>query len=290
MAQKRKRKLRYKYRISIINEDTFEEVWRSRMSRFNVMALMFFYAVLVVAGTIALVIFTPVKEYIPGYPDASVSQAIVDNYLLVDSLKETVDRHERFYSTIHKIMQGDIPDDWKAQVDSADSIGYELKELQEITLAPSTADSLFRMQIEKEERYNLSMIAQLNKPKEDDEVLMVIPIKGVISSNFDPMSGHFGIDIVAEKDEEIMAVADGTVLIAGWTINGGYVIQVQHDKNLISIYKHCSELLKTTGDKVRAGEAIAVVGNTGELSYGPHLHLELWQNGNPIDPDNHIVF
>lgn len=290
MAQKQKRKLRYKYRISIINEDTFEEVWRSRLSRFNVIALMFFYAVLVVGASISLVIFTPLKEYIPGYPDANVSNTIVENYLLADSLQQKVSQHERFYSNIHAIMSGNIPDDWHAQLDSTDSVGSNLIYLDQFNLDPSKNDSLFRMEFEEEERYNLSMIDQLNQTVEADELLLVVPIKGVITNDFDPAAGHFGVDIVAEENEKVMAVAAGTIVLSEWTIDGGYVVQVQHDKNLISIYKHNSNLLKNTGDKVKAGEAIAIIGNTGELSFGTHLHLELWEDGTPIDPRNHIIF
>ncbi len=288
--QKQKRKLRYKYRISIINEDTFEEVWRSRLSRFNVIALMFFYALLVVAATILLVITTPLKTYIPGYPDAEVSKAIVDNYLLVDSLQKQVERQARFYSTIHTIMSGEIPDDWTADGDSLDTISVDRLYLDQVNLDPSYADSMFRLQVEEEERYTLSMLGQINNTDEEDQLLLVVPVKGVITTKFDPGMGHFGVDIVSGEEEKIMAVSDGTVIMAEWTINSGYVIQVQHRKNLVSVYKHNSELLKEVGDKVQAGEAIAIMGNTGETSHGAHLHLELWENGSPIDPLNHIVF
>ncbi len=288
--QKQKRKLRYKYRISIINEDTFEEVWRSRLSRFNVIALLFFYATLIVTLTILGVVFTPLKTYIPGYPDAAVSKGIIDNYLIADSLQKKVAQYERFYSSIHAIMSGDIPDDWTMDIDSMDSSKENRLYLDQVDLDPSYADSMFRLQIEEEERYTLSLLDQINNTEEEDELLLVVPVKGVITSSFEPGTGHYGIDIVAAENEKIMSIAEGTIVFAEWTINSGYVIQVQHAKNLVSVYKHNSELLKGVGDKVKAGEAIAIMGNTGELSHGAHLHLELWDNGSPVDPRKHIVF
>lgn len=291
MGTKKKRKLRYKYRISIFNEDTFEEVWRSRLSRINVIVLIFFFAILIVASTISMVFFTPLKEYIPGYPDAEMSKTMLENYLLTDSLDKKVHQHEAFYSTIHAIMSGEIPDDWHAHNEKGDTMGTtELLYLDEINLDPSVADSIFREQIEDEERYNLSMLDQLNTVDEKDKLLLVVPMKGVVTTNFDPADGHFGVDFVGAENERIMAIADGTVIMADWTMDAGYVIQIQHERNLISIYKHNSDLMLKTGDKVKAGQAIAIIGNTGELSFGTHLHLEIWENGTPIDPLQHIIF
>lgn len=291
MANKKRKKLRYKYRISIFNEDTFEEVWRSRLSRINVVGLLFFFAIFIVSVTVIAVFFTPIREYIPGYPDANMSNSIVDNYLLSDSLQKKVEQHEQFYATIHAIMSGNIPDDWQADQDEADTMNTtELLYLDEINLDPSVADSAFRQQIEEEERYNLSMLDQIKKTDEKDDLLLVVPMKGVVTTKFNPSEGHFGVDFVGAENERIMAVADGTVIMADWTMDAGYVIQIQHDKNLVSIYKHNSDLILKTGDKVKAGQAIAIIGNTGELSYGTHLHLELWENGVPIDPLKHIIF
>ena len=132
-------------------------------------ALMFFYAILTVGITIVIIVFTPLKQYIPGYPDAVVSSTIVENYLLADSLQQKVAQHEMFYSTVHAIMSGEIPDDWHAQIDSADSVGVDLVYMDQFNLDPTPGDSLFRIQIEEEERYNLSMIDQLNKAEEEDE-------------------------------------------------------------------------------------------------------------------------
>ena len=290
MAQKQKRKLRYKYRVSIINEDTFEEVWRSRLSRFNLMAMMFFYAVLVVTITIMAVFFTPLKEYIPGYPTRETSNAIIQNYMLTDSLILELDKQKRFYSALHSIVSGDIPEDWLANEAINDTTDTEHHYLDQVNLDPSYADSMFRIQYEEEERYNLSILDQLNNTQKEDELLMVAPLKGVLTGTFDPSQGHFGVDIVAGEKEKIMSIAEGTVTLAEWTIDAGYVIQIQHAQNLISIYKHNDLLLKKAGDQVKAGEVIATMGNTGELSHGAHLHIELWQDGKPLDPKQHIIF
>ena len=116
------------------------------------------------------------------------------------------------------------------------------------------------------------------------------PLKGLVTNHFNLSENHYGIDIVSKPDEVILAVLDGTVTLSAWTLETGYIIEIQHSANLISVYKHLSQRLKETGSKVRAGEAIAIIGNTGELSSGPHLHFELWRNGIPLNPESYIMF
>jgi murein DD-endopeptidase MepM/ murein hydrolase activator NlpD len=107
---------------------------------------------------------------------------------------------------------------------------------------------------------------------------------------FNPAQKHYGVDIVSKQNEAVKVVLDGTVLFSAWTLETGYVIAVQHSRNIVSIYKHNSAILKKTGDYVRASEPIAIVGETGELATGPHLHFELWSDGNPVDPKEYITF
>ena len=116
------------------------------------------------------------------------------------------------------------------------------------------------------------------------------PLAGIISAPYDPKIAHYGVDVVSKKNEPIKSVADGTVILASWTQDAGYVIAVQHRSNVISVYKHNSSLLKKMGEFVSAGDVIAIIGNTGELTTGPHLHFELWYNGNPMDPEEFVSF
>ena len=280
------KKLHYKYRISIFNEDTIEEVWRGRLSRFMVMSTIGVVAFLAAALMVVLFFFTPLKEYIPGYPTGQMRKEILSNAILADSLQRKVERQADFFIGIKNILEGNIPEEL---MEDTAHVNHE-QLFSNLNFAPSGDDTLFRAYVEKEEKYNLQVLVERDTIDKDEEVLLILPVKGVVVTSFDPIAKHFGIDLVTAPDENILSVASGTVILCNYTINTGYVIGIVHANNLISIYKHNSRLTKKVGDKVLAGDIIAVVGNTGELTTGPHLHLELWRNGDPIDPQKYIVF
>jgi len=285
VKEKRKyiEKLKSKYRFNILNDETFEEVWTMRLSRFNVITFFGGAAILIVVLVIVLIAFTPIKEFIPGYPDGNTRRNIVVNALRVDSLERELTIWKNYYGNINNILRGGEPQSIESKPDS--SIKYK-----EIKFTRSVEDSLLRLQVEENEMYNLSVFDGRRKKNSISNILFFAPVKGVITSEFSLQQNHFGIDIVAASNEPVVAVADGTVTLSSWTIDTGYVIQIQHDDNLISVYKHNSQLLKKQGARVKAGETIAIIGNSGELTTGPHLHFELWYNGNPIDPQKYIVF
>jgi murein DD-endopeptidase MepM/ murein hydrolase activator NlpD len=161
-----------------------------------------------------------------------------------------------------------------------------------IKFVKSKKDSLLRKQIEGEEQYNLTFS---EKPRQQtginlSQLHFFTPLRGVITNSYNQETDHFGTDIVAGPNEVIKATLEGTVIVANWTLETGYVIQIQHENNLVSIYKHNAELLKKVGNRVLAGEPIAIVGNSGEITTGPHLHFELWYNGSPVNPEDYIVF
>jgi murein DD-endopeptidase MepM/ murein hydrolase activator NlpD len=276
-------KLKSKYRFTIRNDETFEEVWTFRLSRFNVIAFFGGAAILIVILVIALIAFTPIREFIPGYPDGNTRRNIVVNALRVDSLEIELKQWKGYYKNINNILNGGEPTNIVSKPDSA--VKYK-----EIRFTRSVEDSLLRLQIEENEMYNLSVFDGHKTKSSLSNILFFAPVKGVITSTFSLQENHFGIDIVAAPNEAVVAVADGTVTLSTWTLETGYVIQIQHDDNLISVYKHNSQLLKKQGSRVKAGETIAIIGNSGELTTGPHLHFELWYNGNPIDPQKYIVF
>lgn len=287
MAKKKKRTLlRKKFRISIINEETWEEVKWMRLSANNVLISLIVLMTIVGGGSTALVIFTPLKEYIPGFPDASMQQAIVKNAFVADSLENKLHIYERYLNSIKTILQGELPPEMYADTSSSE---ISPNFMERALLEPSAADSVFRAEIEEREKYNLQEF-WASETDNSTEMLLYKPVKGVVSNKFKPSEGHLGFDVVTAPGEKVLAVADGTVVFAEWTMQTGNVIQIQHDNNLVSIYKHNSLLTKKVGEKVKAGEAIAVVGNSGEMTTGPHLHLELWKNGEPIDPELYIVF
>ena len=234
--------------------------------------------IFLIAATI--IAFTPLRNYLPGYMNSEVRELVVTNALRVDSLQQLLNRQNHYIMNIQDIFSGKVSTDTVSSIDSLTMIRSE--ELMERT----EAEELFRKQYEESERYNLTTMD--NAPLTTG-LVFYRPTRGMISSEFDANKKHFGIDIAASPNESVLAVLDGTVILSTYTAETGYVIQVQHAQNIVSVYKHCGSLLKKAGDTVKAGEAIALVGNTGENTTGPHLHFELWSKGRALDPSKYIV-
>jgi murein DD-endopeptidase MepM/ murein hydrolase activator NlpD len=287
MSKKTKRNIDYnlndKYRLIIYNDETFKEVWYLRLSKINFIVLFISLVILLSAGIFSLVAFTSIREMIPGYPDDNIRRTILMNSLRLDSLEEEIRIRDIYFRNLNAIIAGREPEDLMPSVDST-------REYGEIDFSKSLEDSILRIQIEEEEQYNLAVIDNSRQPMGLARIHFFAPIKGHVTNSFSAYENHFGTDIVAGPNEVVKAVLDGTVILATWTVETGYVIEIQHNNNLISVYKHNAELLKKTGNLVKAGDAIAIIGNSGELTTGPHLHFELWLNGTPIDPEEFIVF
>jgi murein DD-endopeptidase MepM/ murein hydrolase activator NlpD len=276
-------KLKHKYRLIIYNDNTFEEVWFMRLSRLNVFTFAGTVLILLIVSVTVLIAFTPIREFIPGYPDGNMRRNIINNVHKLDSLEHAIEIRDRYFASINRIIRGEVPISYENSQDS-------MVRYQDITFSKSEHDSILRQQIEEEELFNLSVLTNPGKKTDFSTIHFFPPVKGIITNSFNPNENHFGTDIVAAANKVVVATLSGTVVLANWTLETGYVIQIQHDNNLISIYKHNSELLKKVGTHVTAGEAIAIIGNSGELSSGPHLHFELWHNGTPINPEDFISF
>ena len=276
-------KLKHKYRLIIYNDDTFEEVGFFRLSRLNLFSLIGSVLIILIAATTVLIAFTPIREFIPGYPDGNMRRNIINNVYKLDSLEHELEIRDRYFESINTIIRGGTPLSYESAQDT--SIRYE-----EITFDKSEHDSLLRQQIEEEELFNLSIFSNTSNNTDFSSIHFYPPVKGLVTNSFNPKENHYGTDIVAAANNVVAATLEGTVIIANWTLETGYVIQIQHENNLISIYRHNSELLKKTGSHVAVGEAIAIIGNSGELTSGPHLHFELWHNGTPIDAEDYIAF
>jgi murein DD-endopeptidase MepM/ murein hydrolase activator NlpD len=287
MSKKNKRNTGYNlndtYRLIIYNDETFKEVWYLRLTKINFIVLFISILILLSAGIFSLVAFTSIREMIPGYPDDNIRRTILMNSLRLDSLEEQIRVRDIYFRNLNAIISGEEPENLMPSLDST-------REFGEIDFSKSLEDSVLRVQIEEEEQYNLSVIEDTRKPQGLARIHFFAPIKGHVTNSFSAYENHFGTDIVAGPNEVVKAVLDGTVILAAWTVETGYVIEIQHSNNLISVYKHNAELLKKTGNMVKAGDAIAIIGNSGELTTGPHLHFELWLNGAPIDPEEFIVF
>ncbi len=276
------KKLLHKYRLVILNEDTFEERFAIKLTRLNVFVIMSLSAIILVVSTTILIAFTPLREYIPGYSSTSLKRKATQLSYKTDSLQQVIAMNSQYLESIKRVLQGDV-----ATVEfNKDSIIEAAKLYEnEINLSPSKEDSLLREKIDKEDKYNLfdSAISKIN-------FVLFPPVNGTISENYSIRDKHYAIDIVVAKDTPVKATADGTVILAEWSSQTGYIIIIDHGNGLISAYKHNASLTKDQGELVKAGEVIAISGNTGELTTGPHLHFELWSNGYPIDPTTFIDF
>ena len=280
--KKIKRKLLDKYRLMILNENTFEERLSFKLTRLNVFVMSSLMAIFFIALTYLLIAFTPLREYIPGYSSTALKKKATELSYKTDSLQRVIVMNDRYYESIKKVLTGDLD-----AVDfNKDSIIQAVKlEASEVDLSPIAEDSLLREKVDKEDKYNL-----FESATSATNFVLFPPVSGTISEAYNAKEKHYAVDIVVAKDTPIKATADGIVVFAEWTASTGYVIIIEHSYGLISIYKHNASLTKAQGDLVKAGEVIATAGNTGELSTGPHLHFELWNDGYPINPTNIIDF
>jgi len=284
--ENKKSNWRDKYRFSIINDATFEDVWRIRLTKYSAFIIISFFVLFIIGGTTALIALTNIREFIPGYPSVEMRRDIIKNAIIVDSLDREIDKRDRYLNNISAIMQGKQPPEITIRYDTT-------KDYSSISFNRSSADSAFRARIEKEEQFNIMLGTTNNETIIGLSNLHFFPPVrgGIISSRFDVRTNHFGADIITKPNVSVSAALDGVVIFTGWTMETGYVIQIQHPNNIVTIYKHNANLLKETGDIVRAGELIAVVGDSGEIfTSGPHLHFEIWYKGTPLDPEKHVIF
>lgn len=287
MVKKRKqsrafwKNIKFKYKLTISNENTLEEVMGLRVSKLNgisvlltVLMILFLFASIIIA-------YTPLRNYLPGYMNSEVRSQVVNNALRADSLQQVITRQELFIMNIQDIFRGVIRTDTIHSIDSLTIVR------EDVLLERSQRETEFRKQYEETEKYNLTSIT--TRP-DVDGLIFYCPTRGIISSKFDADQKHYGIDIAANPNESVLATMDGTVILSSYTAETGYVIVFQHNLDFVFVYKHCGSLLKKVGDSVKGGEVVALVGNTGQLTTGPHLHFELWHKGRAINPEQYIIF
>ncbi|HPE82431.1 MAG TPA: M23 family metallopeptidase [Aequorivita sp.] len=279
-ARRFKRKLLHKYRLVILNEETFEERFSFKLNRLNVFVFSTLFALFLILTTTFIIAFTPLREYIPGYSSTTLKKKATSLAYQTDSLQKILDVNEAYLSSIKKVLTGDV----KTVEFNKDSIIEVAKTDPSVLIRTSRRDSLLRQEVAKEDKYNPLIAPQVQ------EYALFAPVKGTISEPYDSKTKHYAVDVVTAKDSPVKAVADGTVIFAEWTASTGYVLILKHDNNFISVYKHNAMLTKEQGEIVKAGEVIGTVGNTGELTTGPHLHFELWRDGFPINPTSFIDF
>ncbi|TXE16353.1 M23 family metallopeptidase [Psychroflexus gondwanensis] len=281
--RKVKQKLLHKYRLVILNEDTFEERLSFQLSKLNVIILTAISTLLLISGTALLIAFTPIREFIPGYSSSKLKNKATRLTITVDSLTAVVEKNDVYFKSIRNMLTGQL--DSLSTNDAYSINDAKPVDPETVNLYASQQDSILREKVEQEDKYSLLERATFNA-----NFTLFPPVSGQISEEYNAEAKHYAVDIVTEKDEPVKATLDGTVIFSEWSVETGYVIIIEHSYGLISVYKHNNSLLKSQGDLVTAGEVIAVVGDTGEFSYGPHLHFELWVDGYPVNPSDYINF
>jgi murein DD-endopeptidase MepM/ murein hydrolase activator NlpD len=283
--KRRLRKLLNRYRLVVMNDDTLEERFSLSLTPLRVFVVAGTGAILIIFFTTTFIALTPLREYIPGYGDAGVRREMMKLSSRADSLENATRNSDKFLQNLKNIISGKETPTYDTAATRAKGIDYN-----SLDFAPSADDAALRSEVEKNDRGGGYSTWGENAMVTTSGQYFYAPVSGVVTSRFNPAIRHYGIDVAAPANDPVKSVLDGTVISSGWTIESGYTIQVQHSSNLVSTYKHNASVLKKEGERVKAGEAIALVGSSGENSTGPHLHFELWNNGTPVNPANYINF
>ncbi len=276
------KKLLHKYRMVVLNEDTFEERFSFRLTRLNVFVAVGLSAIFLIAATTVLIAFTPLREYIPGYSSAQLKERAAKLAYTTDSLQNVLRINEQYLGSIKSALTGEFD---LERLDRDSIMSQPISDMEYEEINRIKADSLLREEVAQEDKYNI-----LPTATDNINFSLFPPVKGTISETYSIEDRHYAVDIVVSKNAPVKSVADGRVIFAEWTAETGYVMIIEHSYGLLSAYKHNASLAKSQGDMVRAGEVIATAGSTGELTTGPHLHFELWNEGNPVDPSEYIDF
>ena len=283
MAHSSREKKSNSFRLAFIDNKTHQHIISIRFTRTTFFIAVVTVLVVICAAVYSIIAFTPVRTFIPGYPDARSKRAAIQNAITIDSLKNAIFRWELYSENLRRAVEGEEP----VKIDSLIKATRDSRAGAQDIAHLARQDSLLREHVKEEERFGIYDRGHRNLPIEG--LHFFTPLKGVVSQGYDP-AVHPYVDIAAPEGSVVKATLDGTVIFAGWSDEAGYTIQIQHEGDIVSIYKHNEKLLKKAGDKVTAGTPIALVGNTGELTTGDHLHFELWHKGQTVDPTQYIKF
>ena len=284
MSKDKKGRATINYRLTLVDDDTHDKLWSRKFSKLNVLIAAITCLVVLLTLIWCLVAFTPLRTFIPGYPDAKTKYDAIQNAIRIDSLENVITKWEFYSENLRRVVEGEEP----LKIDSLMEARKGQKEITEKDRAAlAMKDSLLRKEVAAEDRFSITSGRPQTLPIEG--MHFFTPLNGVVSQGYDKAL-HPYLDVTAPNNSVVMSVLDGTVISAGWTDEEGYTIRIQHDGDIISVYKHNQKLMKKTGDKVSAGTPIAIVGGTGSTADGDHLHFELWHKGEAVDPTKYISF
>jgi len=268
------------YRLVVLNEETYEERFSLRLSKLNVFAYIVFITLFIMTITTFIIFFTPVKEYVPGYDTTAIRFQAIDNLQKLDSIVYALENNEQYILSLKSLLSGE-------EFDNKYQSNSELPkvDLSELDVKINIEDSILRKFVEREDRFNI-----IESEYNPLDIVLESPAEGFISEKFSVSNKHFGIDIVLKEETPVKSVADGIVIFSEWTVGSGHTIILYHKNRLMTIYKHNKSSKVSQGKFVKSGEVIALSGNTGEFTTGPHLHFELWDDKGPINPQDIITF
>ena len=268
------------FRFAIINDNSLEEVFNIKFSRAR---LLWLTAAILLAISVIFVLllgYTPLRNLIPGKSKTHVQNELIMMIQKADSLEKSLGNYSLYTKNLKKVLSDSV------SLDSVQDLFIEGFTVKEFDFKPSVEDSILRAEVEAEE--SISLNSNLKEKKLNS--FFIKPVDGLITEGFNKKIGHFGVDVVSKKGAFISSIDDGMVLFSSWTHEFGYVLVIKHQNSFISFYKHNSEVFKSKGDYVKSGETIAIIGNSGKYSTGPHLHFELWKGSSPVNPVNYILF
>ena len=268
------------FRFAIINDNSLEEVFNIKFSRVRLLWLT--AAILLVISVIFVLLlgYTPLRNLIPGKSKTHVQNELIMMIQKADSLEKSLGNYSLYTKNLKKVLSDSV------SLDSVQDLFKEGFTVKEFDFKPSVEDSILRAEVEAEE--SISLNSNLKEKKLNS--FFIKPVDGLITEGFNKKIGHFGVDVVSKKGAFISSIDDGMVLFSSWTHEFGYVLVIKHQNSFISFYKHNSEVFKSKGDYVKSGETIAIIGNSGKYSTGPHLHFELWKGSSAVNPVNYILF
>ena len=283
MAQQNKVKKTRNFRLTLVDDKTHKHLWSAHFTKVGFIVAIISALVMLSAAVFCVVAYTPVRTFIPGYPDAHSKRAAIQNAIRIDSLENVIYRWELYSENLRRVVEGQEPLKIDSLINAAQASRTATADAADLL----SKDSLLREVVREEEEFGISARNKRDLPIEG--LHFFTPLKGVVSQGYDA-NIHPYIDITAPAGSVVKATLDGTVIFSGWSEEAGNTIQIQHESDIVSIYKHNEKLLKKTGDKVTAGSPIALVGNTGKLTTGEHLHFELWHKGETVDPAKYMTF